>query len=639
MKKIFPVCAVLLSLSAPGSPRATLRLRYLAAAVEAGTIAGLFEGIACLYRQPYAGRYQWFCLLAPVVLTAATFVLAALVLLAIHTILRLRRLCLADLLTAISAAYLLVGALALVVDLAAAVRAADGGLSALVATGIAITLIWVALLVPLRLVAALLLRARPWTAWFAYGAASLNLVALVSVASTVQREGRELAYSIPGPPRLPNEQNLLLITIDTLRADRVLPWGGNGHTPHLDEFAQQADVYLRMYAPAPWTLPSLASLLTGLSPFDHGAGASTSPFDLLARTPVRSEVRTIAQRLQECGYRTQAFVTNPFLSAAYGLDRGFRGYENLSLESEAFLVLRDVTLIRTLLWTGVPLVVSDIGETVRSRAVAWLRRHGHEKFFLWLHFLDPHAPYGAPEQLGHKSFRQESLLSFRPPSTQLETRFDAMARVRAGEIRLNHHQRTLVKRLYDRGVRYADRQLGIVLEELRRLGLAHSTVTVITSDHGEELWERGSLGHGHSLHMEVLHVPALVRWPGQVGQRRIDERMDLSHLMGPVLARLGCVARNDPDDTGLDHRFHRDVLRAGHVLLGQEQTSLMFGHFKFIGKEDGSEELYNVLVDPEERRNLAAVTPELVRLARSILSGSGRGGPESRQVAAGPFAP
>src|SRR5262249_34270409 len=153
-------------------------------------------------------------------------------------------------------------------------------------------------------------------------------------------------------------------------------------------------VFTAAISQAPWTLPSLASLFTGLTPSRHGAGRSTNPLDLLARTPIDDDVPLLTEALRDAGYTTYAIVTNPFLSRRFGFGRGFDGFDNLTMQSEAALTFRDTLFLRVFEAVAPRTLARDGGAGVTERARAWLATHRETKFFLWLHYLDVHAPYG-----------------------------------------------------------------------------------------------------------------------------------------------------------------------------------------------------------------------------------------------------
>jgi arylsulfatase A-like enzyme len=473
--------------------------------------------------------------------------------------------------------------------------------------------------------------------WLKMGAAVgavLNVLCVIPLVWVSRTQGREYWYDAQiGSTRQPGNLNVLLITIDTLRADRVNGFGDHtGATPRLDRLASESVSFVNAISQSPWTLPSIASMLTGRTVGEHGAGGSMNSFNLLARAPLAPDAWTVAEGLRTCGYATQAIVTNPFLAMHYGIGKGFGGYRNVSIDSEAFLALNRTAAVRLLRGIWPRLVAGDIGETVTAYSQSWLERHRAEKFFLWVHYLDPHAPYGDPRTLGNKSFRTDLLFdAITSNSDDIGPRFDAVARLRGGEIHLDARQRQQLVRLYDAGVRYDDEQVGRLLETLERLGLAGNTIVIIASDHGEEFWEHGGVEHGHTLYDELIRVPLILRWPEVPRGRVVPNVVRLMDIAPTIVDLTACgqapnqiearslkpLALSLPDDERL-------ALSEG-LLLADEKKALRTARFKYIRSANGKEEVYDLLADPGELHDLAArqdlVAPLRVRMEHYDKSG------------------
>ena len=222
-------------------------------------------------------------------------------------------------------------------------------------------------------------------------------------------------------------QNVLLISIDTCRADRISCYGfDGGTTPNIDAVARDGVLFTRAYSTNPTTLPAHCSLFTGTTPLEHGVHANE--YYRLADSRV-----TLAEILQEKGFQTAAFVGAFVLDASFGLDQGFHTYDD-ELSGGAY---------RRLKYNERP------ADQVSARAVDWLDQHGADPFFLFLHYFDPHPPYQPPEPFAS-----------RYPEAPY-----------AGEIA------------------FTDHCIGGVIAKLKSLGLYDSTLIIITSDHGEGLGE------------------------------------------------------------------------------------------------------------------------------------------------------
>ncbi|MEM7305258.1 MAG: sulfatase [Planctomycetota bacterium] len=376
--------------------------------------------------------------------------------------------------------------------------------------------------------------------------------------------------------------NVLVFLVDTLRADRLGPYGHpGGLTPRLDAFADEALVFDRCIAQSTWTKPTTASLLTGLYPYAHGANYS--------RSVLPESVETLAELLAGEGYATAAFGSNPHIFAeSMGFEQGFGAFEPIE-------PARDAPFPR--------------GERIVDAALAWLDGGAPDDapFFLYLHLIDPHFPYDPP---GHEG----------PVYTVIE---EAEALPPAERGRLGE--------LYDGEVAYVDTQFGRLLDALDERGLADDTLLVFVSDHGEELFEHGDLAH-HSAKMfeEVARVPLLVRSPGlpeAARGRRITGVVEQVDLKATVVDALGLPAARAGAGTSLFAR----ALRAApperqHALVETEDGSVGRGivapEWKYVRRwtPTVSEELYHLGEDPAELTDRAADEPEVVRAMRALLA-------------------
>jgi len=417
--------------------------------------------------------------------------------------------------------------------------------------------------------------------------------------------------------------NMLLISIDTLRADHLGCYGNDRElTPHIDRLARGGTLFEQAITSSPWTLPAVASILTGLYPDHHGAGKITNGRTPLGRSALPAGSWTLARTLRERGYRTQAIVTNPYLALQYNLGQGFDGYENMTIESEAVLSFADTTVMRLAAWLAPGLLVGDRGDAVSRHALRWLSRaRARAPFFLWVHYIDPHAPYSRPGTSRHKSMRGD--LSVTPASGK---QFDLMlsspdvARLRSGEIRLTAKEKEEIHDLYRGEVASVDAAVGTVLDALDRLGLRDRTLVILVADHGEEFWEHGGVEHGHTVYEELVRVPLIIRWPGHVRAGvRIASQVSVTDIAPSVLDLLRL-----PLPPGLDGVTMVPALRGEqsasrpvlieNMLFAEERTGLRIGGYKYVRWANGKEEVYNLSSDPAERTDLAGVTAVADRL-------------------------
>lgn len=324
----------------------------------------------------------------------------------------------------------------------------------------------------------------------------------------------------PGPPMahdaaVHDGPNLLLVTLDTVRADRLGCTGrSRAMTPVIDRLAARGTLLPRVSAPTPVTLPSHATILTGSYPPGHGV-RSNGVFTLA------EDRHTLAEMLGAAGYRTGAFVSAFVLDRRFGLDQGFENYDDQMPERDPLARFGY-------------LAERQAEETCRP-LIRWLEEGGDDAqrpFFAWLHLFDPHQDYLPPEPFaGH--FEQD---------------------------------------LYDGEIAYADHQLGLVLARLRRLGLADETLVVVTADHGQSLGEHGEETHGLFIYESATQVPLVLHLPGTVPRGRLAlNTVHLADLVPTLLDLLGLHEAEMPVADLLDQIQGRSL---APLVLGETDSAI-----------------------------------------------------------------
>lgn len=398
----------------------------------------------------------------------------------------------------------------------------------------------------------------------------------------------------PAPP------NVLVVVIDALRATRLGVYGAQRPTsPALDAFAKEATVFDRAYSTAPWTKPSVASILTGLYPEGHGLHGMRRK---LGGSPKLPEL--LARR----GYATAGIVANPLLSAEAGFSQGFQTY----LEDQALGAA----------------YVSTEGVTREASAAVEAFAKKRAPFFLYVHYFDPHADYRRHRDVG---FAPDSAGRLRGDEPQATIR-DLTPSMTPAEVEY-------VRAAYDEEVRHTDTGVGALLDRLRELGLWSSTLVIVTADHGEELRDRGFFGHTRSLYDELVRVPLLVKPPGEAPARRVATPVSLAALAPTVLDFAGGGAggaRFDAASLAGALRSGGEVA-AGDVLVEVDflpvdpddpvgevhKKALVQERLKVIRDDrSGQVEMYDLLNDPAETLDLAAqgmsVRRPIARLERLL---------------------
>lgn len=399
----------------------------------------------------------------------------------------------------------------------------------------------------------------------------------------------------PESPATSRRPLILIYLVDTLRADRVGVYGAERPlTPEIDAFAGGSTLFERVVAQSPWTRPSSASVLTGLTPLGHGVQT--------LQDSLPEEAVSLPEILQQAGYRTAAFSTNGHVTLRTGFGQGFDDFYFFT-------------------W-------NPPSSEVHQGIVEWLdeiESQGEDRpLFLYVHTLDPHAPYAPPEDLRERFAPDVD----DPKAGTLEFMQRAYGEKGAERRRLVG----MLPPLYDAEVAANDRSFGRLLDVLRERNLYDDALLVFVSDHGEEFDEHGFLGHGNNLHGESLNVPLLIKWPGQSTGRRVAHRAQHVDLVPTVLAHLGLEAPEGVDLPGLD--LARLVAAAGDSVpersaishLDYEERralSVVRGDWKLIeprsAKAGRHPLLYQVTEDPDELRNLQEERPVRAGWLASLL--------------------
>jgi arylsulfatase len=416
------------------------------------------------------------------------------------------------------------------------------------------------------------------------------------------------------PPR-----HLLLITVDTLRADRLAAYGGApGLTPNLDALAEQSEVFLRAYAPSSFTLPSIAAIMTGRYPQQLGIWKNESG--------VPASASTLAAELRARGWRTAAVVSNFVLRESSGLASGFDLFDDALPQREAVRKWPERIAAET---TAAALTVLD-GCTPGADT----------RCFLWVHYQDPHGPY--------------------TPSGERRRRFLAAARAASDGRRVlpvndeavpfggippyqfldGHRDAAFYRAGYDAEVQYTDEEIGRLLAGVEQRGLGERTLVVFAADHGEALGEDDYwFAHGELLTDPLVRVPLLIRDPRRSPRRR-EDLASLVDLYPSLLARLGGAPP-------AAERAGRDLLADGAergastpylATLGAsslERYGVVDGDYKLVVSERGGAREERLTRRGAEDRDVAREAPEAAAALRAKLAAHrenlASGPPETRQ--------
>jgi arylsulfatase A-like enzyme len=395
-----------------------------------------------------------------------------------------------------------------------------------------------------------------------------------------------LACGPPAPPPA-DQPNVLLITLDTTRADHLGTYGYFRETsPHLDALADESVVFEQCVVPMAVTLPSHTSMMTGIYPFEHGILANNVEGD---RRWVRAPLVTLAEHLGAHGWRTGAFVTGAPLRRGSGIDEGF-----------------DV-------WTEPPPHAAvRRGEEATDELLRFVRR-GRQPFFAWLHLFDAHGGNPLPEW---RHFEADRGLA----AWAAERRLAPSLKRGGGEVEVEVSE--IIDR-YDDEIRYMDAQIGRIVDAGRRDGWLAHTVLVVLGDHGEGLGQHGLSAHGY-VWDEQLRAPFLVRAPG-LAPARVRDPVSAVDLVPTLLGRIGrpAPAAWPGPLSGIDVLAKRPVERAifaqSSAKLRQHgrAVALVRGAWRYHREIGGAEHLFDLAADPFELDDRAATEPQRLAAMRA----------------------
>jgi arylsulfatase A-like enzyme len=387
---------------------------------------------------------------------------------------------------------------------------------------------------------------------------------------------------------------------------------------------------------APFTWPALASLFTGLYPPAHGVRTHAAVLP--------SSCTTLAEVLRQSGYRTGAIVAHPILPSSFGYGQGFDTY-SMALERrlgswEAFSLFRIFSAL-------LPPPRGDKARPTTDAALRWLEQNGGHRFFLWIHYLDPHRDYEPPLEyvraLGGDASRIESLRHYMKGLRQLsESKGGKLTNLDLADITetiTNQHLEAM-KTLYDAEIAYTDAEIGRLQEYLNRRGLGPNTIVIATADHGEGLGDHGEVvvPHGSYLYDATLRVPLILRGPGVPGGIRIADQVSHVDLLPTILDLVGAPTPPSVQGRSAADLLHgqkeaepREAFAESEIVRGPrgefsflgpggakdyfsgiqgKRRALRTGGWKIIftpRRSEGQFELYNLLRDPGETRNLMLI--------------------------------
>jgi arylsulfatase A-like enzyme len=435
--------------------------------------------------------------------------------------------------------------------------------------------------------------------------------------------------------------NIVLITAGGMRPDHLTIYGYDPEiSPNIDALAWRGVRFERAIAQASWTEPSLASLLTSLYPSELGI---TCWATITCQPHLDRERVTLAEALQGVGYRTQAYLTSPWLTAELGFDQGFDGFESVRAEEPFDLAAMRA---RTLGWLSgcdrgaapcrwmekgheflfdTPIPPGWGGGHANDGVERFLKLHSEERFFLWVHYVEALPPYDLEPP-------------FRPmPEGELASPARRLARLGYWELGdpFTRREELLpldvegLRALYDGEIHRVDWFVGELNVLLDAAGLSDRTLVVFTSDHGQEFLEHGGYTYGHTLYDEVLRVPLIFAWPGVTAPGQVAETPVGLVDLAPTLAEIaGTSLPPETEGQSLVPALRgatpeaRPIFSESLYRVPRDVRALYQGSYKLIyDVDDDRFELYNLSTDPDEQRNLDGEASQVAEaLKRELMA-------------------
>lgn len=422
------------------------------------------------------------------------------------------------------------------------------------------------------------------------------------------------------PPAAPKHSPVVLVVIDTLRADYLGSYGFQGEvSPEIDRLAKESLVFERCSAGSPWTKPSVATLFTSTYPeihhvlTEHGLFRNRAPSARTTETDVLEDsFQTLAEVLRDGGYVSTAFVGNPWISSEMGYAQGFSDFHGDS----------NTPVPQGELKRPSGSLLEGVRNFLAARAAEPQR-----PFFLYLHLMDVHGPYDADEADVQAVKDSPSLGPSIPMGPAEMRRVPPYLRGPQWTSDPANADVRIWRAHYAAGVRSADRQIGALRRALEESGFLDRTLLIVTSDHGEQLYDHKSWDHGYSLLEHQLHVPLVMRLPGHSQARRIPSLVSLIDVPTTVVGLVGGKRPTEWQGRDLSAALQAgDTPPSANCFASAAKwrpklASMRTDRYKLIvGGESKRVQLYDLEKDPEEKQNLAEREADIVHELEAQLS-------------------
>jgi hypothetical protein len=377
--------------------------------------------------------------------------------------------------------------------------------------------------------------------------------------------------------------------IDTFRADKMHAYNPktNVLTPNYDAFAADAARFAWAQVPGTWSLPSQASMLTGVYPRVHKATVHESK--------ISRDVPFVAEQFKKAGFRTAMFSANGYVSPKWGFDRGWDENRNLIREN-----------------------LPNNAEYLWGIAKKWIMPGKAKSQFVYLAVIEPHVIYNPRKEFLLKYWNKPYKGPIKPVLTGIQ-----LGKIKKGTLKVNDTDKAYLEALHNAEITQSDTAFGAFIQDLKMAGLYDTSAVIVISDHGDEFWDHGDCGHAQGAHQELVHVPFIIRAPGLLPPGRvIDSDVEAMDLSPTLLELAGLPIPDSMQGRSLIPLALDDLAGSSAAGLTQNETmarGLKSGRYRLIHSGVARMELYDELDDPREQREISGQRPIALRQMRNVF--------------------
>ena len=402
-----------------------------------------------------------------------------------------------------------------------------------------------------------------------------------------------IVVKAPAPAAAPSTtkmDRIFVWMVDTFRADKMRAYNAKTRveTPSYDAFAADATRFEWAHVPGTWSLPSHASLLTGVYPTVHKAVAHESK---LSR-----DVPFVAEDMKKAGYRTAIFSSNGYVSGKWGFERGWDEYRNFIRES-------------------LPNGADYLWKTAKS----WILGNQQKAQFVYLATVDPHVIYNPKKEFLDRYWTAPYRGPIKPTLTGIQ-----LGKIKAGALKVNDIDKAYLEALHDAEITQSDAAFATFIADLKAAGVYDTSAVIVVSDHGDEFWDHGDVGHAQSVYQELVRIPLLIRAPGRFPRGRVVkadvEVMDVYATMLDLAGITPAAAVQGASLVSLAADEVGQSPRAALSLNGGISRGMKVGRYRLIHAGAQKMELYDCYDDPREQTDVLTARPIALRQMRNVFS-------------------